>query len=165
MVAVIVIRNVFFEGLIGGHKSRVAPAETEAKKYSSETSQDYDLVKVTVPSDYLEKNKTCLNWADFAGEEKKGDYKTTQEQLTRLGILEKKDSKYYVKKSGPDDGPGFPSRVYRGTTYKKGSEEVMQVNTGHMGNLDHCRSVPRLYGAGSFVYDSNPNPRSTAPRV
>lgn len=159
---VIVIRNVFFEGLVSGHTGKVSARTPKAQneKVDEPNVNDFDLVKVRVPATYLAKHKTCINWADWAegGTQKEND---TREDLVAIGILEEKGGKYTVAKHGPNGGPGFPSRVYRGTTYDKGTETVKQRNTGHMGNLDHCRSVPRLYGAGSFVYDSNPDPRNT----
>lgn len=137
---VLVLRSVFFEGLRSGHKF----------------GDDLDIL--FVPEDYMNSHSTCINYADFAD---KGEYATGQGvglmrlQLQALGVMNA-DNKLQCDNDG--DGPGFPTRLYQGTTYKS-DNEVEHMNCGHMGNLDHYKHAHRLYG--SFVYDSNPDPRST----
>ena len=159
---VLILRDIYFEGLKEGHKFKVAQNAT-----MNLIDHSNDLAYLNMPDAYLNKHNTCINFGDFVGADvaqtdavlaglDEADAQYVRVQLKEMGIF---TDQYELKCPDPDADLEFPARLYRGTTYKKDTEEIFRHNTGHMGCLDDYRSTARLFGATSHVYSSNPDPR------
>jgi len=151
--SVIVLRDVYFEGLKSGHRFDADVAFMDPTK---------DLTYAPFPALYLNTHANCIDYADF--QDDSDEMKTngswshwiTSTMLHGAGILHK-------GKLNPDDGR--PTKLYAGscrsTLVKRGDrggpQRVAQtVNAGHMGCLDDPSATSRLWG--SFVYSPNPAP-------
>ena len=164
--AVLILRNIYFEGLKSGHRFRLTSNAATAAELD-----DYDLGVMLIPDSYLSSHNTCINWNDFAGAAAEspaakdgvdaGDVAHVQMQLKAMGLM---DGNFNVVCQDPEDGPGIPTRVYRGTTYDNGKETIRTHNNGHMGMLDDYRHTSRLFGATSHVYSSFPDPTDSSKR-
>lgn len=173
LCSVIILRNIYFEGLKEGHRFKMTDATDvfKDKKLDLPDSGDekglprtnsgamkagFDLGVVFLPKAYLD-SRTCINLLDF------NDNASTEapsKGLVATDLAAIRDSF-----GGFTDGDNYvcdndtPSRMYRGTTYVNGKGQVEFGNTGHMDILDDFRTCSRLFGA--FVYNSDPDPKNT----
>ena len=147
--SVIVLRDVYFEGLKDGYKFSEDAVDT----------QNNDLVRCWLPTRYLDENRASISYADFGQAfEKHGATDTSAETvlagvlLVGAGLLE---STFSDREH--DDDNRTPQKVYCGATKTTaGNGVTLTKNTGHMGSLDHPDHTARLWG--SFVYDRTPEP-------
>lgn len=144
---VIILRDVYFEGLKEGHKDIVG----------NWTDTNADLAIISLPEAYLASNPNIIDFQDFLqGGSSPDPY--TEMQLAAAGMLSP-DMKSFVDHDLGGDRIGYPTRLYRGTQYKDAEGAVTFRNCGHLGHLDHYEHTSRLFGA-AFVYSSNPDPKN-----
>lgn len=182
---VIILRNVYFEGLRSGHKFE---KNTEAAKAKSTVNLNAlpktanfeagkDLGVAIFPKAYIE-SKQCIDLADFTfKDDSKDDSAATEygcpavdDGLSTVAQAQQvykafKDD-FKLTNNGTSNAGTLisrdevPTRLYRGTTYTDSSgSKVKHHNLGHMGPLDHFQTCNRLFGA--FVYNSTPDPLNT----
>ena len=122
---VIILRDVYFEGLKEGHKDMIG----------NWTDTNSDLAIISLPNAYLASNPNTIDFEDFIDGGKSPD-PYTQMQLAAAGMLTT-DMKSFVDKGLGNGRTGFPTRLYRGTQYQDEKGEVTFRNCGHLGHLDH----------------------------
>ena len=140
--SVIVLRDVVFEGLKQGHRFETGTFNTTVG----------DLALITIKDSYLSQHQTHIDLQDLAQNDE-----MFKMQMQIRGLMDKDG--HLLDHDISNGRIGFPSRIYRGTTYKDLSGEVRTENCGHLGTLDHYKRTPQLFGA-SFVYSSHPDPKS-----
>lgn len=150
--SVIVLRDVFFEGLQNGYKFKEGCPDTK--------NTHHDICYVPFPSKYLDQHQNMLDYADFA----KGNpddfslaHWMTSTALHTYGIVG-------ADGNIPSD-IDKPTRIYQGTSrcttltvsgLSPISETTILRNAGHMGTCDWPGNTSRLWG--SFVYSDTPCP-------
>lgn len=152
--SVLIIRNIFFEGIKSGAK---VPVQLE-----SNATEDY--MFVPIKKEFVDSNNTCIKFQDIL--DKKADHQLTIFYLALYGMVElDENGEFTLSAHDEDDGIGLPGRMYRGAQRVNNGTGVFTqdgpygaVNSGHLGGLDDPSSCARLYG--QFVYSSNPDPRS-----
>lgn len=147
VLQVIILRDVYFEGLKHGHKNGIGLW----------TDESFDLAAISVPDAYMTKNPNVIDFADFLIGKPGADAFVAM-QLIAAGLADK-TGKNIVDHDLGGDRIGYPTRLYRGTQYKDQSGDVLFENCGHLGHLDHYKNTARLFGA-AFVYSSNPDPKN-----
>ena len=165
---VIIMRDVFFEGLHSGYGSKVA---TNALHYSEcvFSNRPLDLVYVQLPEFYLESSQSVVDLKDFTADgmknykEREGRTLTSDEQiaffesalqLTMANVLEPKqhaddtDAKRFMRMLEDER----PTKLFMGAHRPTGGGDIVP-NCGHLGVLDSPAMVDRLFG--SFVYNDH----------
>jgi hypothetical protein len=148
---VIIMRDVFFEGLESGHGQSFTPAED---------NEPADLVFIPVPADQID--ESYFDLAEVHQPTATGASAVMQMALRGANVLP-----HITKDTGTKSAGEFaefvteneqPTRLYRGTSRVQNSTQTAwdtTDNCGHLGVLDTPRAVDRLWG--SFVYSSLPD--------
>ena len=171
---VIIMRDVFFEGLSEGHRLAVLSGEMAAEETAAdqwinkEPGDREDLVYLQIPQAYLDTH-SVISYDDFTAESIFRDYAPmnatnaqyglfnsmweTHIQLAVLGIM--KGGTVDVETM---DRQHVPHRVYKGRckTVPINGAPTDHANNGHLGVLDDPSAADRLFG--TFAYNPTPNP-------
>jgi len=150
---VILLRNIFFEGLREGSGNKMFdPSKHNVGDGDGMSTDGHDLTVVWFPKKYM-LGHSKIDYADFTLENivkvsdtgERAAYFHTHMQLRRLGM---------VTETGLDKElieAGVPTVVYQGACQHKGTEwKDAQTNNGHLGILDDPALADRLFG--TFAY-------------
>lgn len=154
--SVIVLRDVFFEGLKKGHKWAEGGVDGLSDKAPN---KDIDIVYMPFPKEYLDRNQNLIDYADFADAGDNGPTKTIADWVTAVTL-----HVAGVMKNGGLSNRAIPTRIYAGSSRSRSklavapfsTEETVVTNAGHMGCCDFPGCTNRLWG--SFVYSDTPRP-------
>jgi len=159
---ILIMRNVYFEGLGDGSHNRKVAAPTGPQ--DAAIPDDIDLIYIRVPTTYLGEHSK-IDLRDFAYTDATmtdGLMQATRNQLTSAGMIRRSGDgsgpSPYTYSADDTDG-GYPTMLYRGATWTTGDDgkRIAHVeNNGHLGNLDDPSMADRLFG--TFAYSSAPNP-------
>ncbi len=152
---VILLRNIFFEGLREGSGNKMFdPSKHNVGDGDGMSTDGHDLTVVWFPQKYM-LGHSKIDYADFTLENivkvsdtgERAAYFHTHMQLRRLGM---------VTETGLDKElieAGVPTVVYKGACQHKNANagwEDAQTNNGHLGILDDPALADRLFG--TFAY-------------
>jgi len=146
---VIIMRDVFFEGLRSGHTiDDLHPLHVPKKSKKNGYIDFFDVFMDALESDTIH---ACYTVRTMVGAGIVPD-------LVDLPTDRKERGSFIREWMAENE---IPSRAYMGASRTYADDKALPQyteNNGHLGKLDHPSMVDRLYG--SFVYNSNPDPKN-----